>query len=229
MLLSGFELRRDGQVVELPLSVQRVLAFLALHERRLQRIFVSGSLWANSNEARANASLRTVLWRLHQPGLAGTVTATAQHVALAPDVQVDVREATYCARQVLDKGPVETVDFRLLAYGGDLLPDWYDDWVLLERERLRQLRLHALEALCRSLTLAGRLAEAVEVGLAAVADEPLRESAHRALMETHIADGNVGEAVRQYRMYQTMLREQLGLEPSPGLQAFMQSLAIRDG
>ena len=39
---------------------------------------------------------------------------------------------------------------------GELLPDWYDDWVLLERERFRQLRLHALDALCDDLTRAGR-------------------------------------------------------------------------
>ena len=58
---------------------------------------------------------------------------------------------------------------------GQLLPDWYDDWVAVERERLRELRAHALEALCHRLTAAGRFGEATEAGLAVVRDEPLRE------------------------------------------------------
>ena len=60
-LLRGFELRQDGDVVQLPLSAQRVVAFLALHERPLQRLYVAGSLWLDTTEARANASLRTAL------------------------------------------------------------------------------------------------------------------------------------------------------------------------
>src|SRR6266571_3495035 len=51
----------------------------------------------------------------------------------------------------------------------DLLPYWYEDWVLVERERFRQLRLHALEALCEQLTALGRFDHAVEAGIAAVA------------------------------------------------------------
>jgi hypothetical protein len=43
----------------------------------------------------------------------------------------------------------------------DLLPDWTEDWVLMERERYHQLRLRALEALCRRLTLKGRCGQAV--------------------------------------------------------------------
>jgi DNA-binding SARP family transcriptional activator len=99
----------------------------------------------------------------------------------------------------------------------DLLPDWYDDWVILERERYRQLRLHALEALSRLLADRDRYAEAIDVGLAAVACEPLRESAHRVLIRTHLAEGNVAEAARQYRSYRRMLQEELGVEPSEEL------------
>ena len=64
------------------------------------------------------------------------------------------------------------------------------------------------------LTGAGRLKEALDVGLAAVAGEPLRESAQRALVRVHLAEGNVGEAIRQYRLYRRLLSEQLGIEPS---------------
>jgi DNA-binding SARP family transcriptional activator len=64
------------------------------------------------------------------------------------------------------------------------------------------------------MTADGRFAEAVEAGLAAVDGEPLRESAHRALIAVYLAEGNPGEALRQYRFFRQLLDEQLGLEPS---------------
>ena len=63
-----------------------------------------------------------------------------------------------------------------------MLPACYDDWVLVQRDRFRQLRLHALEALCERLTASGRYGEAIDAGLAAVCAEPLRESSHRVLI-----------------------------------------------
>ena len=74
--------------------------------------------------------------------------------------------------------------------------------------------LRALDALCERLTGAGRLALAMEVGLASVAGEPLRESAHRAVIKIHLAEGNKAEALRQYRLYRNLLHERLGLSPS---------------
>ncbi len=100
---------------------------------------------------------------------------------------------------------------------GELLPDWYDDWVMFERERLRQLRLHALEILCRRLAAAGSFGPAVDAGLAAVLGEPLRESAQRVLIEAHLAEGNRSEAIRQYNSYRVRLYAELGLQPSPSL------------
>jgi DNA-binding SARP family transcriptional activator len=110
------------------------------------------------------------------------------------------------------------------ALARDLLPDWYDDWVVLERERFRQLRLHALEALCRRLTEAGRFGAAVQAGLAAVAGEPLRESAHRILIQAHLAEGNPGEAVRQYHLYRRLLAGELAIEPSATIRGMVAPL-----
>ena len=108
-------------------------------------------------------------------------------------------------------------DVRLVVESGELLPDWYDDWVMIERERLRQLRLHALEIVCRRLAAMRLFGPAVDAGLAAVLDEPLRESAQRALIEAHLAEGNRSEAIRQYNSYRERLYTELRLEPSPGL------------
>jgi len=98
--------------------------------------------------------------------------------------------------------------------GGELLPGWYDDWVLLERERLRQLRMHALEDVAVRLMAAGRYGDALQSALAAVRAEPLRESAHRTVVRVHLAEGNVVEALRAYEQFRTMLADDLGVQPS---------------
>jgi DNA-binding SARP family transcriptional activator len=213
-LLRGFELVEDGEPVQLPVSAQRVLAFLALQSRPVQRLYVAGALWLDSSESKANASLRTALWRLGRSAHK-LVEATPTHLSLASNVEIDVREAKAVAESVI-AGAASAVFHRTssLTHAGEILPDWYEDWVLIEREHFRQLRLHALEALCEQLTAAGRFAEAAEAGAAAVKAEPLRESAHRALIKAFIAEGNCGEALRQYDQYQGLLGQQLGLEPS---------------
>jgi DNA-binding SARP family transcriptional activator len=227
VLLSGFELEQDGTPVILPLSAQRVLAFLALRERPVQRLFVAGSLWLDSPEERANASLRTALWRLRRPGCM-LVEATGTRIGLAVGVFVDVRDEIDRARRaVAGDRYVGAADVTALCDAGDVLPDWYDDWVIAARERFRQARLHALEALCIHLAESGRYAEATEAGVAAVASEPLRESAHRALICAHLAEGNAGEAIRQYRLFRGLLHDQLGLEPSRQLEKLVAPLSIR--
>ena len=62
---------------------------------------------------------------------------------------------------------------------------------------------------------------AVQAGLAAVAGEPLRESAHRILIEAYLAEGNVAEAIRQYASYRHTLYDELGVEPSPAMSSLM--------
>jgi DNA-binding SARP family transcriptional activator len=212
-LLKGFDLRRGDERVSLPLSAQRVLAFVALHDQPLQRVFVAGSLWMDSPEERANASLRTALWRLQQPGCS-VVDVTSTHVALCDEVAVDLRCSIGRARRILAGGECDRDELIEFCAAGELLPDWYDDWVTIERERFRQLRLHALEALCRAWTSRGLYADATVAGIAAVAAEPLRESAHRVLIETFLAERNLSDAIRQYRLFRDLLAGQLGLQPS---------------
>jgi DNA-binding SARP family transcriptional activator len=101
-----------------------------------------------------------------------------------------------------------------LLEGGDLLPGWDEEWISFERERLRQLRLHALESLSAWFIRRGCYALALEAALKCVAIEPLRESAHCALVAVHLAENNVVEAIRHYEAFSRLLREELGLEPS---------------
>jgi DNA-binding SARP family transcriptional activator len=225
-LLRGFELCEGDRLVRVPLSAQRLIAFLALHDRPLQRLYVAGCLWIENTQEHANANLRTALWRLRRPGCE-VVSASATELSLAPDVAVDVHETEAAAQRALAHGGAQS-DVERLCFAGDLLPGWYDDWLLIERERIRQLRVHALECLCEDLAAEGKFAAATAAGLSAVAAEPLRESAHRVVIRAHLAEGNAGEAVRQYRIYRDLVRAQLGIEPSRQLRELMRRLRLSE-
>jgi DNA-binding SARP family transcriptional activator len=217
-LLDVFELSIDGVAAEMPLATQRLVAFLALHERPVPRGYVAECLWSGMSIEQADASLRAELGRLPRVLL----RANATHLRIAPDVSVDLRAAIDGARTLLDPhSHVVDGDFEEFLLSGEVLPGWSDDWVVIERERLRQLRLHALETLCARLTEAGRLAEAIDAGLAAVAADPLRESAHRVLIQAHLAEGNRAEAVRQCAAYREILWNGIGVSPSALLGALM--------
>ena len=108
----------------------------------------------------------------------------------------------------VDPGPIAELE---------LLPGWYDDWVLAVRERLQLRLLHALEALSRLLRRPGRPDAAVEAVHVAVLAEPLRESGQRALIEAHQAAGDWVAARRQYDAFRSILRREIGVEPSAEL------------
>ena len=114
-----------------------------------------------------------------------------------------------------------------LAGAGELLPEWDEEWLAPEREQFRQIRLHALELVAERLADEGRFARAVEVSLAVVADDPLRESARRVLIRVHAAEGNLHDAVEQYRAYRDVMRAELGLDPSPQMEGLVNELGLR--
>jgi len=229
-LLEGFSLefeRCGGRVSDgLPRGVQRLVALLGV-SRRPPRTAVAGLLWPDVPEVHAQGSLRSALWRLHKiaPGLIQTCRDT---LSLADGVEVDVRELTCLARRIVDPtASVEDLAAARLRLRGELLPGWYDDWVLLERERLRQLRMHALEALADRLTAAGRHEEAAQVALVAIRAEPLRESAHRTLVRAHLARGDLIEAMHAHESFRTMLADELGAAPSRLMCDLVDGLPVR--
>lgn len=216
-LLGGFELRIDQEPVALPATARRLLAFLALGQRPLTRSYVSQSLWLDTTERHADGNLRTAIWKVGQLDVP-VIWHGAGQVRLDASVFVDHRKSVSEAHRVLaDPDSLEDLEVKANRWTQDLLPDWYEDWLVAEQERYRQLRLHALEAVCLQLTARGRFGEAIDVGLAAVAGEPLRESARLALMRAYIAEGNVGDAIRQFRMFERLVWDELGIAPSSAM------------
>lgn len=219
--MCSFHLRINNLSVSVPTHVERVLAYLAVHERPQHRRHVAAHLWMDTAEERAGANLRNALWRARHV-LGDQLVSDGSYLALSPDVDVDLRRLTSQAHALLrtDVG-LHECDTDPTVMLGDLLPDWDEEWIVGERERLRHLRVHALEALCEKLCSAGRNGEAVDVGLMAVSAEPLRESAQRLLVSAHLAEGNMSEARRQYHRYRDLLWEELGIEPSPELRVLV--------
>jgi DNA-binding SARP family transcriptional activator len=230
-LLDGFRVSGDDGTAPttagaLPHGVQRLIAHLSLCGRPA-RGAIAGQLWPDVPEAQAHGSLRSALWRV-QKAVPGLVDVSGGAVTLAAGVRVDVRELVEWAHAVLDPAvPVDGIRTPVTALAGELLPGWYDDWVLLERERLRQLRMHALEVLADRLVAAGRHGEAVQAAYAAARDEPLRESAHRAIVRVHLAEGNLAEAVRAYTAFRDALARELGVPPTRQMQELVSRWQVR--
>jgi len=217
-LFGGPYLTVCGQRREVPEGSKRLLVFVALRRARVERSCAAGTLWPIGGELRAAGNLRSALWRLRRAGI-DLIVADKWSLALSDQVVIDLRIMEEWAARLIG-GTATRDDLRVMHWhmdALDLLPGWYDDWALMERERIRQRILHALEALSRNLAYQGRWAEAVEAALAAVTAEPLRESAQRTLIEVHLAEGNWIEGRRAFDAYRELLRRELGAEPSAEL------------
>jgi DNA-binding SARP family transcriptional activator len=226
-LLGGFALFWGSTLLSVPRASQRLVAFLALQRGMVRRTAVAGSLWPDASEHHAYCNLRQALARL-QCTARKALAASKLELRLAEGVAVDVRHARALACRLLDPAVTpEQSDLGRAAVAvlsAELLPDWDDDWVLLEAEDWRQLRLHALEALAGRLAAAGRWGEAAGAACAAVRADPLRESARASLIQVHLAEGNQSEAVREFARYQALLHVDLGLKPTSRLRHMIDGL-----
>jgi DNA-binding SARP family transcriptional activator len=229
VVLGRFGVFIGGQRISLAPASQRLLAFVALAGGIVNRARAAGVLWAGVSEERAHVSLRAALTRLgaRAPGL---LLAQGSQLELAANVRVDLHEAQRFARQIPARaelnGTAALLSPRLpLLFSRELLPGWYDEWVLVEAETWRQLRLHTLEALSVQFAQLGRFAEAVASAQAAVGADPLRESAQAVLIRAHLSEGNQSEALREFERYRRRLHDELGLQPTPRLQAMLPVVA----
>ena len=228
-LLGGFGIDVAGREVFLPAAAQRIVALLALRGR-VGRSRLAGTLWPDTPEHRARGSLRTGIWRVNL-AVPNLVLTAAGQVELASRADVDTKSLVAESINLLarDAPSVLTPDvFPLGAclQDNDLLPDWDDEWLTDERERLHQLRLHLLEWAAEHLAARGEFGLAVEMGLRALRGDALRESAHRALVRIHLAEGNLHEAHRAYRLCAQILQRELGITPSPAMAGMLRDHGI---
>lgn len=210
-------------VLRLSGPVERLVGLLAIRRKPVARAQAAFTLWAESNEQRAAGSLRSALWSLRRSGHE-LVDAAGDTLQLVPGAYVDVYAAQRAAERLLRGDDVVLDEGVLQSLRGQLLPEWYEDWVIAERRRFDEIRVQALEALCIRHRAEGRVKLAALAGQAAVDAEPLRESCRRALMLAHVADGNLADALGQYLEFSHLIRTELGLAPSSQIEELVHSL-----
>lgn len=231
-LFGSFRLSVDSEPVPLALGVQRLLAALALRER-MSRVRLAAMLWPETTQRQGQANVRKAFWRLHcaVPGHV-LVVGVGRDLQLVPAVVSDVDVLVAAVRGRAPAGvasgggpvglpPAPELDDLVHPEAVDLLPDWDDTWLEADRERLRQLRLHVLEEWAARLTEVGDYGLALEVALCALRTDVLRESAHRAVINVHRAEGNVQEARRAFATCSAVLSREIGVAPSPATAALV--------
>lgn len=218
----------DGRTtVPLHGSAGAVVALVALSATPVERAVAAGTIWGEVGDARANGNLRSTLWRLRKVAPA-LVDEHHGRLSIDPGVSIDHRDVAAWADRLLRGAAIEAdLDRRISPVDMELLPGHYDDWVVFERERLRQRLLHAVEALALAQAERGRFGDAIESAMVAIAADPMRESAHRVAVQCHLAEHNLVEAHREQTAYARMMRHELGVLPSDEFMALVPS-AIRE-
>lgn len=196
-------------MTRLSMPARRIVAYLAICGRPVLRQFASANLWPDLPEELGRANLRRALWSTP----AGLIEAVGDELAL--DADTDLAIAERAAERAFSGEELNFGEIRLLSE--DILPGWHEEWIMPLQDRYHALRIDALEASCRAMIARGKPNLAVLAGTAALAAEPLRESAAQALIEAHLSQGNRYEALRCFRALESCLRSELGVSPDPAL------------
>ncbi|MBX9815275.1 MAG: hypothetical protein K2X76_11285 [Sphingomonas sp.] len=228
-----------GEAVTLPAGAWPLIGFLITHpHHEASREAVVAALWPDQPSETARKTLATLLWRIKAAfGDANPLIGRGERLALrrAGSLWIDALALDHRARRAAaaarsPSSPQARARLRrdLLALAGDFLPDHDAEWALIERERLRCLRLDALFALAKAEAGAEQWPAVVDICRALCAAEPLREDAQRLLMLGYAQTGNRALAIRQYARCAAMLAQELGIEPMPETRALHDRLANGD-
>lgn len=223
-VLGGFEARlRSGACLSLPTKkAQALLVYCALRPGQAQqREKLATLLWGDTGEENARNSLRQTLFVL-RAALGGNPSPAlridADTVATeALGIEVDVLNFERLAAEPTP----QSLERAAALYRGDLLEGFavdeelFEEWLLPERERVRELGMQVLAKLLRHQDAEGTTGAAVQTALRLLALDPLQEAVHRVLMRLHAQAGRREAALRQYEVCVRLLRRELRLEPEP--------------
>ncbi|MBT1004020.1 bacterial transcriptional activator domain-containing protein [Paenarthrobacter sp. DKR-5] len=200
---------------------QRLITALAIGGGR-SRGALASLLWPQARGGLGLANLRAAVFRVggDQPGL---VESHGTMLALSASVGTDLARVRGLIHEVKQGARVPTSREIAVLLRADLLPGWYEDWVLFEQDRLLQDRVDALECAAEHCLTIGDLDRAIVAAEGAAVLEPLREAPHRMIVRAHLAAGCPGEAGRRARHFEQIIRAQLGTAPGPGLTALLRT------
>jgi predicted ATPase/class 3 adenylate cyclase len=226
-LLGPFAVRVNG----LPLPRLRsrkghwLLALLTLRQGcQVDRTWLAGTLWPDSSEPQAMHSLRVCLADLRQalgPEAGRLHSPTLHRLSLdLAGAEVDV----VAFDQAIVQGDPEAQERAVALYRGPLLEGCAEAWAFQERLAREQAWLQALERLAAHCLATGEAGAAEGYLRRAVAADPLRESAQRALMRALAAGGNDAAALMTYRELRGLVHRELNAQPDPETQALFRQL-----
>jgi DNA-binding SARP family transcriptional activator len=224
-LLGKFEVRRNGQPIEIPSRpAQSLLAYLILNigaSHRREKL--AGLLWPDSDEANARSNLRQTLWRLRQAIGDGSFLVDKVSIGFNPSAnyKLDVAILEDKAAEVQSADELISI---VSVYKGRLLPGFYDDWVVLEGERLQAVFEHKMNLLLDRLVEAQRWQDILEWGERWIALGGSPEPAYRALMVAHSGLGASSSMAAVFQRCIEALRHDLGVEPSEQTQTLYERL-----
>lgn len=218
-------------------KARSLLKLIALQRHfRLVRDQAMHALWPELDATAAAAQLYKALHHIRKAFALGAEEAadwieiTDDLIRLVPPggVVTDVQRFEETARAGLRGRNVADLEMAVSHYAGDLLPtDLYAEWTALPREHYRQLYLDVLTALAAEYEGRGERSEAAEMLRLALEKEPVLESAHRGLMRIFARRGQTVRALRQYDLCRTVLRRELGMDPSPETEETLAALRER--
>lgn len=215
--------------------LQALVAYLLLHRNTpVSRQQLAFHFWPDSTEARARANVRKLVYRLRQifPAVEdylvmdGMTLSWRAGIPLRVDV-AEFEEAVKGAEGADSAQKASSLKRAVALYKGELLPDLYDDWVLVEREQLRRRYLHCLKELATLHERGRDYSAAIPLLRQLLREEPLVEEAYRHLMRVQALRGDVGGALRTYHRCDRQLEQELGVEPAAATQAAYRRLLER--
>lgn len=212
-LLGFWQLRLDSRTVTVGPRQQRLIAALAVLGPRSRRM-LAGLLWPESSEDQAADSVRVSIFHIFHD-LPGLLADSRDPLALKEEVEIDFGRVSRLIGEIDRPGFVPPGDATEIIRNAELLPGWYEEWVLYEQERLQHQRMAALEALAAHYLSWGSLFRAQEAARIAVSIEPLRESAQLILIQCYLAADDRASALLVYRDFRALLEGELGVAPSP--------------
>lgn len=221
-LFGRFEARlKSGAVVDLhSRKGELLLAYLALARgKTVTRDKLAALLWSDRSDEQARQSLRQELAAVRK-GLLGSdsplFTSEGDRIGLDP-ATVEIDAVTFA--ELVAKGTCADIERACTLYRGDLLEDVsvrdapYEEWLLVERQRLHDLALRAFDQLL-AYQQQGQASEPIaQTAQRLLKLEPADEAAHRALMRLYMDQGRRSAALRQYQECHGALKRDLNVEP----------------
>ncbi len=226
-LFGTLRLEKNGEIFRLPASTdaRHLLTYLLLNrQKKHSRTVLLGIFWAESPETRARKALSQAIWYIRRdfPELLETNHESITISSSIP-IWVDIEEFKYLITDTSKTS--QNLEQAVELYRGNLLEGLYEEWLLLEREHLRELYLQTLEQVIQHKKAEAKYQEALDLSLKLAESDSLRESAHREIMRLYYLLERPKAALRQYKICQELLENELGLEPETETRVLAEEIA----